>query len=96
MSSGEGFAPSPTFLARLDLAQMDRINSNRLEPLSGSRVLSGRENVAMADRAGLGFVGFMFGGLTAAVMLMAVTIVVGHVAGRLVLDASPTEFTAHQ
>ena len=43
----------------------------------------------MADRAGLGFVGFIFGGVTAVVMLVAVTVVIGHVDGRLVLDASP-------
>ena len=42
----------------------------------------------MADRAGLGFVGCIFGGVTAAVMLIAVTVVIGHVGGRLVLDAS--------
>ena len=31
----------------------------------------------MADRSGLGFLGFIFGGLTAAVMLVAVTVVIG-------------------
>ena len=40
----------------------------------------------MADRAGLGFLGFMFGGVTAIVMLVAVTVVIGHAEGRLVLD----------
>ena len=45
----------------------------------------------MADRAGLGFLGFIFGGVTAAVMLVAVTVVVGHVDGRFVLDAAPTQ-----
>jgi hypothetical protein len=50
----------------------------------------------MADRAGLGFVGLIFGGVTAAVMLVAVTIVFGHVDGRLVLDAPPTQIAAHQ
>jgi hypothetical protein len=40
----------------------------------------------MADRAGLGFLGFIFGGVTAAVMLMAATVVVAHVDGRLMLD----------
>ena len=47
----------------------------------------------MADRAGLGFVGFIFGGVTAAVMLVAVTVVIGHVDGRLVLDASAAEYS---
>jgi hypothetical protein len=43
----------------------------------------------MADRAGLGFVGFIFGGVTAAVMLVAVTVVIGHAEGRLALDSPP-------
>ena len=45
----------------------------------------------MADRAGLGFLGFIFGGVTAVVILVAVTVVIGHVDGRFVLDAAPTE-----
>lgn len=40
----------------------------------------------MADRIGLGMVGFVFGGVTAAVMLIAVVVVSGHVQGRLALD----------
>ena len=40
----------------------------------------------MADRSGLGFVGFIFGGLTATVMLVAVTVVMAHVEGSLMLD----------
>lgn len=40
----------------------------------------------MADRAGLGVVGFIFGGITAMVMLMACTVVLGHIDGRLALD----------
>ena len=39
----------------------------------------------MADRSGLGFLGFIFGGLTAAVMLVAVTVVMAHVEGSLML-----------
>jgi hypothetical protein len=50
--------------------------------------------VVMADRAGLGFVGYIFGGVTAVVMLVAVTVVIGHVDGRLVLDASPQAYVA--
>ena len=42
----------------------------------------------MADRSSLGFVGFIFGGVTAAVMLMAVTVVFGHVEGHWVLDST--------
>jgi hypothetical protein len=41
----------------------------------------------MADRAGLGVLGFIFGGVTAVVMLVAVTVVVGHAQGHLVIDA---------
>ena len=50
----------------------------------------------MADRAGLGFVGFIFGGVTAVVMLVAVTVVIGHVDGRFVLDTAPTLIAANQ
>ena len=39
------------------------------------------------DRAGLGFLGMIFGGLTAAVMLVACTVVLGHLEGRYQLDA---------
>ena len=50
----------------------------------------------MADRAGLGFLGFIFGGVTAAVMLMAVTMVIGHADGRFVLDTAPTQIASNQ
>ena len=50
----------------------------------------------MADRAGLGFVGFILGGITAAVMLVAVTLVIVHMDGRLALDAPPTQIAANQ
>jgi hypothetical protein len=50
----------------------------------------------MADRAGLGFLGFIFGGVTAVVILVAVTVVIGHVDGRLVLDTAPTQIAANQ
>jgi hypothetical protein len=40
----------------------------------------------MADRAGLGFLGSVFGGVTAVVMLVAATVVIGHAEGLLVLD----------
>lgn len=48
----------------------------------------------MADRAGLGFLGYVFGGVTAVIALVAVTVVIGHVGGRLVLDASPQTYIA--
>ena len=48
-----------------------------------------------ADRAGLGFLGIVFGGVTAAVMLVAVTVVLGHVEGRFVLE-SATQVVALQ
>jgi hypothetical protein len=50
----------------------------------------------MADRAGLGFLGFIFGGVTAVVILVAVTVVIGHVHGRFVLDTPPTQIAANQ
>jgi hypothetical protein len=40
----------------------------------------------MADRRGLGILGICFGGVTAAVMLIAVMVVKNHVDGRLTLD----------
>ncbi len=49
-----------------------------------------------ADRAGLGFLGFIFGGVTAAVMLVAVTVVIGHVDGRFVLENPQTQIAATQ
>ena len=42
----------------------------------------------MADRRSLGILGFFFGGVTAAVMLIAVMVVKNHVDGRLTLDAA--------
>jgi hypothetical protein len=69
-----------------------------LNLLPGSRVLSDRKQdqgqVMTADRTGLGFLGFIFGGVTAAVMLVAVTVVIGHAEGRLVLDAPYTQIAA--
>ena len=41
----------------------------------------------MADRRSLGIVGFVFGSVTAAVMLIAVMVVKQHVDGRLTLEA---------
>ncbi len=40
-----------------------------------------------ADRNGLGFLGFIFGGVTFAVMTMATTVVIGHIEGTLSLEA---------
>ena len=48
----------------------------------------------MADRAGLGFLGFILGGVTAAVMLVAATMVVAHADGRSTFDAPSTYSTA--
>ena len=50
----------------------------------------------MADRAGLGFVGFILGGITAAVMLVAVTLVISHIDGSLAIDAAPAQIAANQ
>jgi hypothetical protein len=49
-----------------------------------------------ADRTGLGFLGFIFGGVTAAVVLVACTVVLGHVEGRWALDGAPTKIVALQ
>ena len=40
----------------------------------------------MADRRSLGILGLVFGGVTAAVMLIAVIVVKQHVDGRVTLD----------
>ena len=49
----------------------------------------------MADRPSLGIVGWVFGGITAAVMLVAVMVVKHHVDGRLTLDqARPSVMAA--
>ena len=40
----------------------------------------------MADHRSLGILGFVFGGITAAVMLIAVLVVKQHVDGRVTLD----------
>lgn len=49
-----------------------------------------------ADRAGLGFLGFIFGGVTAAVVLVACTVVLGHVEGGWAIDATPSKIAALQ
>jgi hypothetical protein len=49
-----------------------------------------------ADRAGLGVLGFIFGGVTAAVMLVACTVVLGHIEGRYAIDTTPTQVAAIQ
>ena len=49
-----------------------------------------------ADRAALGFLGFIFGGVTAAVMMVAVTVVIGHVDGQLTLENAPIQIAATQ
>jgi hypothetical protein len=40
----------------------------------------------MADRNGLGLLGFFFGGVTAAVTIVAFLVVRDHVEGRMALD----------
>ena len=41
----------------------------------------------MADRRSLGMLGFLLGGLTAAVMLTAAVVTKNHLDGRLTMDA---------
>jgi hypothetical protein len=50
----------------------------------------------VADRTGLGFLGFILGGVTAAVMMVAFTVVVQHVEGHLAFDAPPMVTAAVQ
>ena len=47
-------------------------------------------------RASLGVLGFTFGGVTATVMLVVCTAVLGHVAGRFALDPPLSQITALQ
>jgi hypothetical protein len=46
--------------------------------------------MTMADRRSLGILGFVFGGVTAAVMLVAAIVVKNNIDGRLTLDAGRT------
>ena len=50
----------------------------------------------MADRAGLGFVGFIFGGVTAVVMLVAATVVISHAGDHFALDTAPSQIASNQ
>jgi phage-related holin len=43
----------------------------------------------MADRSSLGILGYVFGSITALVMVMAFLVVIGHVEGRMTLEAAP-------
>jgi len=54
--------------------------------------LQGR--IMTADRTGLGFLGLIFGGVTAAVMLVACTVVLGHVDGRFQLESQTANVTS--
>jgi hypothetical protein len=44
----------------------------------------------MADRRSLGILGFVFGGVTAVVMLIAAMVVKNHIDGHLTLDTGRT------
>jgi len=55
--------------------------------------LQGR--IMTADRAGLGFLGLIFGGVTAAVMLVACTVVLAHVDGRFQLETQSAQVTTN-
>ena len=47
--------------------------------------------VMTADRTALGVLGFIFGGVTAAVVLVACTMVLGHLDGRWTIDDATTQ-----
>jgi hypothetical protein len=49
-----------------------------------------------ADRNGLGILGCIFGGVTIAVAVMAIAVVLGHVDGSLALDTPPHHVSAQQ
>jgi hypothetical protein len=55
--------------------------------------LQGR--IMNADRAGLGFLGLIFGGVTAAVVLVACTVVLGHIDGRFQLETQSAQVTTN-
>jgi hypothetical protein len=44
----------------------------------------------MADRVGLGILGYVLGGVTVVVMLVAFTVVMAHLDGSLALEAPTT------
>ena len=46
-----------------------------------------------ADRTGLGFLGLIFGSVTAAVVLVACAVVIGHIDGRLQLESQAANVT---
>jgi hypothetical protein len=50
----------------------------------------------MADRNGLGILGCIFGGITFAVAMMAIAVVLGHVDGSRAFDASPRPISVQQ
>jgi hypothetical protein len=54
----------------------------------------GRLERLMADKNGLGRVGFFFGGITFAVTLIAFVVVQGHIEGRLALDDTPPQMVS--
>src|SRR4051812_40812873 len=98
-----GIAP-PTFLSKTpDRLRADPIHSRPIEPFAGFERLIRRKiwacgfmGRAMADRAGLGFLGFILGGVTVAVMLVAASMVIGHIDGRFIIDTAPTQIAANE
>lgn len=50
----------------------------------------------MADRNGLGILGYIFGSVTVAVVLTAFVIVLGHINGSLALNTSPNYSVTQQ
>ncbi len=81
-------------VAVLVAARNQKTSPVPLNLLPCSRVLSPEEGASWRIARVLGFLGFIFGGVTAVVMLVAVTVVIGHVDGRLVLDVSPPTYVA--
>jgi hypothetical protein len=48
----------------------------------------------MADKRGLRWIGFAYGGFTVMIALVAVLVVSSHISGQLKLESSPTEISA--
>jgi F420-0:gamma-glutamyl ligase-like protein len=63
---------------------LDEPTDGIMRPMTGTH----EAHAMTADRSGLGVLGFIFGGVTAAVMLVAATVTIGHIEGRLSLETT--------
>jgi hypothetical protein len=63
---------------------LDEPTDGIMRPMTGTH----EAHAMTADRNGLGMLGFIFGGVTAVVMLVAASVTIGHVEGRLSLETN--------